>query len=73
MKCTIKAKCDKETFLKHTLRSIECKYKRGYTYGFYNYKSDAYLDNYRLHSAIVGITSYILRGWDIDGFITFRK
>jgi len=36
MNYTIKAKCDKDTFLNITESSLECKYKNGYTYGFYD-------------------------------------
>ena len=70
MKCTIKARCSKERFLKCALNSIECKYRNGYTYGWYEYKADAYTDNYRLKLA--KIDNEIIRGWDIDGFITFK-
>lgn len=72
MKCTIKAKCDKETFLKYTSRSLECKSKRGYTYGFYYYKSDARIDLYNLYKMNINDTQ-ILKGWDVDGFVTFKK
>lgn len=70
MKCTIKAKCPKDIFLKYALHSVECKYRKGYTYGWYDFKMDAEMDKYSLNQA--KIKNEIIRGWDIEGFVTFK-
>ena len=70
MRVTIKAKCSKENFLRYTQNSIECKYKNGYTYGFYERKIDAEIDKYRLK--FVKIECEILKHWDVEGFITIK-
>ena len=62
MKTTLKAKCNKETFLKYTQNSYDCYFNTDYTYGWYNRKYDAEIDRYRLLTATPKITSEILRG-----------
>ena len=72
MKCTLKAKCSKETFLKYTNGSIECDYDSGYTYGFYDYKCKAYTDQYSLSLLKPKVISQIIRGWNVDNVIFIK-
>ena len=52
MKCIVKAKCSKDSFLKSTSYSIDCKYKWGYTYGFYERKIDAEIDKFDIETDV---------------------
>lgn len=71
MKCTLKAQCSKEDYLDNTEYSLECKYKNGFTYGFYEYKKYA---EYDIDNLLYGnITEVALfDGWDVDGFTTIQ-
>ena len=71
MNYTIKAECDKNTFLNITENSLECKYKDGYTYGFYD---DTHSVNDDIMLLITNnIIAKLFDGWNVDGFITFKK
>ena len=70
MKCVVKAKCQKEEFLDHTLLSIEQKYKNGYTYGWYITRLDAQKDIQSLEQS--SIKAECLHGWEVEGFVTLK-
>ena len=72
MKCTLKAKCSKGTFLKYTNGSIECEYDKGYTYGFYDYKTKANMDKYKLSLLNPKVVSQIIRGWNVDNAVFMK-
>lgn len=71
MKCTLKAKCSKDVFLKHTFYSVEAKHKDGFTYGFYHAKKFAAEDRDVLSKA--GVPSDIISGWEVDGFVVLKS
>ena len=71
MKCVLKAKCSKEVFLDNAFLSVECKQRDEYTYGWYLTKADAAEDSTNLLQ--LGIFTEILKGWEVEGFVTFTK
>lgn len=70
MNYTIKAKCDKDTFLNITESSLECKYKNGYTYGFYDNNLATASDEMSLLNNNINVE--VFNGWDVDDFVTFN-
>lgn len=69
-KCTLKANCSKKEFLDRTVLSVECKEKKGYTYGFYHTKALASEDAGCLQKD--GVNTEIIKGWNVSGFTIIK-